>query len=44
MMIPTPSVNQAYAMLVHDESQKVTSGMLNLGGNGTEPTALFTTK
>lgn len=44
MMIPTPSVNQAYAMLVQDESQKATSGMLNLGENDTEPTTLFTAK
>ncbi|XP_070029382.1 uncharacterized protein [Nicotiana sylvestris] len=44
MMIPTPSVNQAYAMLVQDESQRAIPGMLNLGGKGTEPTTLFIAK
>ncbi|XP_015055030.1 uncharacterized protein LOC107001547 [Solanum pennellii] len=42
MMIPTPTLNQVYAMIIQDESQKhIASGSYG-GGDALEPTALFT--
>lgn len=41
MMNPTPSVNQCYAMIIQDESQRVLSGEHCTGGSSIDPTALF---
>ncbi|KAH0776749.1 hypothetical protein KY290_008160 [Solanum tuberosum] len=41
MMNPTLSVNQCYAMIIQDESQRVLSGEHCTGGSSIDPTALF---
>nr|XP_025888954.1 uncharacterized protein LOC112942267 [Solanum lycopersicum] len=43
MLNPQPSVNQCYAMIVHDESQRALSGEYS-GGGITDPTVLLTNK
>ncbi|KAH0723882.1 hypothetical protein KY290_005340 [Solanum tuberosum] len=42
MMIPTPTLNQVYAMIIQDESQKHIASCSHGGGDVLEPTALFT--
>ncbi|KAM3309295.1 hypothetical protein P3S67_011039 [Capsicum chacoense] len=44
MMTPTPTVNQAYTMLIQDESQQPTTAGSYVGGECVEPTALFSGK
>lgn len=41
MMSSLPNVNQAYAMVIQDESQRGISGAVH---EGVEPTTLYTTR
>jgi len=41
MMNPTPSVNQCYAMIVQDESQKALGGEIHGGSENNDHTALL---
>ena len=42
MIILTPKLNQVYAMIIQDESQKHTASGSHSGGDVLEPTTLFT--
>ncbi|KAK4718419.1 hypothetical protein R3W88_016757 [Solanum pinnatisectum] len=44
MMNPPPSVNQCYATIVQDESQRALSGDCYGGGESIDPTALLTNR
>jgi len=44
MMNPPPSVNQCYAMIVQDKSQRALSGEFYGGGESIDPTALLTSR